>query len=142
MAAYDDTFNWVQFPEGRARFSGGVRGVDEQGHDTIAVEVGGDEYFGEVQRKFLSNNNDYNVEVISFGYREKTSLGMPMRGSCRIFTAAEVKIIETLIAKLISAGLHFIDRPYLLNEYPNASFMGKVIFRDGWVLVMNEEAAS
>lgn len=140
MGAYDDTFKWVQFPEGRARFSGGVRGIDELGHDTIAVEVDGYEYFGEIQRAFLPNNNDYNVEVTSFGYGAKTSFGMPMLGSCRIFTAAEIGIIQTLIIQLVAAGLHFIDRPYVLNEYPNAHFMGKVIFKDGWVLHKDDEA--
>lgn len=45
-------FEWVQFPEERARFSGSLRGVDEIRHETFAVEVGGTEYFGEIKRFF------------------------------------------------------------------------------------------
>ena len=142
MGAYDETFEWVDLPEGRARFSGGVRGVDEQGHDTIAVEVDGDEYFGEIEPVFLPNNNDYNVEIVSFGYYAKTSFGMPMLAACQVFTTAQVKTIQRLIVQLVAAGMEFADRPNILMEFPNAHFMGEVLFRDGWVLVKEDEATS
>lgn len=143
MDAYEAPFDWVQFPEGRARFSGGVRGiVDEQRHETFAVEVGGNEYFGEIRRAFLPNDNDYNIEVVAFGYGDDGNVGMPMLGTCRIFTAAEISAIEALIVQLVAAGTLFPDRPALLKEYPNAHFMGKVVFRDGWALLMDQETAS
>lgn len=138
------TFDWLQFPEGRARFSGGVRGImDEQRHETFAVEVDGEEYFGEIQNAFLPNGNDYNIEVISFGYGRDGDIGMPMRGrTCRIFTATQASIIHTLIAQLIAAGIHYPNRPSILNEYPDAHFMGQVLFRDGWILVANDGATA
>ncbi|MDL5367290.1 hypothetical protein QSH18_16905 [Xanthomonas sp. NCPPB 2654] len=129
------TFGWVQFPEGRARFFGLVRGVDELGHETFAVEVDGNEFFGEIDRAFLPNNNDYNIEVVSFGYGSERCLGMPMLGGCQIFSQAQINTIQALIAQLIAAGTQFSDRPSLLTEYPSAHFMGQVSFRDGWVLV-------
>lgn len=133
------TFDWLQFPEGRARFSGGVRGImDEQRHETFAVEVSGKEYFGEIQRAFLPNHNDYNIEVVSFGYGRDGDVGMPMLGSCGVFTIAEIHAIQTLIVRLITAGRHFSNRPTLLNEYPNAHFMGEVLFKDGWVLATDD----
>ena len=140
MESHKPPFDWVQFPEGRARFSGGVRGIDdEQRHETFAVVVDDAEYFGEIQREFLPNNNDYNIEVVSFGYGSDTSVGMSMLGTCQIFTSEEISTIQTLIVQLIAAGTHFSDRPSLLNEYPNAHFMGKVIFKDGWVCRKDEE---
>jgi hypothetical protein len=143
MDSHKSPFDWVQFPEGRARFSGGVRGiVDEQRHETFAVLVDGAEYFGEIQRAFLPNNNDYNIEVVSFGYGSDGSVGMPMLGTCQIFTAEEISTVQTLIVQLIAAGTHFSDKPSLLNEYPNAHFMGEVGFRDGWALVKDDGAAS
>lgn len=143
MESHNPPFYWVQFPEGRARFSGGVRGiVDEQRHETFAVEVDGSEYFGEIEATFLPNNNDYNIEVVSFGYGSDTSVGMSMLGTCRIFTTTEIRIIETLIMQLIAAGKSFVDRPSILTEYPDAHFMGKVLFRDGWALVKDDGAAS
>jgi hypothetical protein len=143
MDSNKSSFDWLQFPEGRARFSGGVRGiVDELGHETFAVEVGGEEYFGEIQRAFLPNNNDYNIEVVSFGYGSGGYVGMRMLGTCQIFSIAEVSTIQALIVQLIAAGMQFDDRPSLLTEYPNAHFMGAVVFRDGWVLVKDDGAAS
>jgi hypothetical protein len=133
------TFDWLQFPEGRARFSGGVRGImDERRHETFAVEVDGEEYFGEIRRAFLPNHNDYNIEVVSFGYGRDGDIGMPMLGACRVFTTAEIHAVQTLIVRLIAAGTHFSNRPTLLNEYPNAHFMGEVFFRDGWALAMDD----
>jgi hypothetical protein len=142
MGAYDETFEWVDLPEGRARFSGGIRGIDEQGHETFAVEVDGNEFFGEIRRTFLPNNNDYNIEVVSFGYNAKSSFGMPMLAACRIFTTAEIGTIQSLIVGLIAAGTRFVDRPHSLVEYPNAHFMGEVLFKDGWILLKDEEVAS
>ena len=142
MDSHKPPFDWVQFPEGRARFSGGVRGIDEQGHDTIAVEVDGNEYFGEIEPAFLPNNNDYNVEIVSFGYGAKTSFGMPMLAACHVFSAAEINTVQRLIVQLVAAGMKFTDRPNVLMEFPNAHFMGEVLFRDGWALVKEDEATS
>ena len=132
------SFDWLKLPSGRARFSGGIRGFDELGHETFAVEVDGREYFGEIGNIFLPNGNDYNMEVISFGYGRIGSVGMPMLGTCQIFTSAEITTIQRLIVQLIAAGMRFEDRPTLLTEYPNAHFMGQVIFRDGWILASDE----
>lgn len=142
MGLYESTFDWVQFPEGRARFSGGGRSWDELVHDTFSVEVDGCEYFGEIKPAFLPNNNDYNIEVVTFGYRSNTAVGMPMLGSCQAFTMTQVRTIEALIVQLIGAGMHFEDRPPILMEFPHAHFMGKVSFLDGWVLVKDEARAS
>ncbi|QNH16049.1 hypothetical protein HEP74_01174 [Xanthomonas sp. SS] len=134
------TFEWVQFPEGRARFSGLVRGImDEQGHETFAVEVDGEEYFGEVKNVFLPNGNDYNIEIVSFGYGRRGDIGMPMQGrTCRVFTATQASDIQALTVQLIAAGIQFSDRPSLLTEYPNAHFMGQVSFSKDWALVKDD----
>lgn len=132
------TFDWVQFPEGRARFSGGVRGImDEQRHETFAVEVGGEEYFGEIRNAFLPNGNDYNVEIVSFGYGSDGYVGMPST-ACQTFTKAEISTVQTLIVQLIAAGRQFAQRPNLLTEFPTAHFMGEVIFDEGWVLIADD----
>ncbi|MEA9579843.1 hypothetical protein VC218_13330 [Xanthomonas nasturtii] len=143
MDAYDVPFNWLQFPQGRARFSGGVRGiVDEQRHETFAVDIDGTAYFGEIQRDFLPNNNDYNIAVVSFGYASDADVGMPMPSACRVFPAELVDAIGALIVQLIAAGATWDDRPALLTEYPTARFMGDVNFKDGWILVDDGGAGS
>lgn len=140
MNASQGRFDWVQFPEGRARFSGGGRAWDDRHHFTFSVDVNGYEYFGEIEQKFLPNNNDYNIEVLWFGYGSNTSVGMPMLGSCQKFTLAEIETIRTLIVQLIDAGARFSERPSILTEFPDAHFMGEVNFRDGWVLATDWEA--
>ena len=86
-------FDWMELTGGRARFSGGIRGFDELRHETFAAEVDGREYFGELQKAFLPNDHDYNIEVIAFGYERIGSVGMPMLGTCRVFTLAEIAAI-------------------------------------------------
>ena len=139
MTSYEPSpFDWVDLPDGRARFAGSIRGFDERGHETFAAEVDGREYFGEIGRIFLPNGNDFNVEVLSFGYGDRGYVGMPMLGTCRVFTAAEIATIQALAVQLIAAGMRFKDRLWLLVEYPNAHFMGQVFFRDGWILATDE----
>jgi hypothetical protein len=133
--SYDHPFDWLEFPEGRARFSGGVRGIDEQGHETFAIEVDGEECYGEIERAFLPNGNDYNIEVVAFGYGSEHDIGMPMLEACRVFSLAQIDRIQSLATRLISAGARFEDRPHLLREYPKARFMGEVLFQDGWAFV-------
>jgi hypothetical protein len=65
-----------------------------------------------------------------------------MLGACRVFTATEASTIQALTAQLIAAGIQYSDRPSLLNEYPDAHFMGQVLFRDGWILVADDGAAT
>jgi hypothetical protein len=132
MGEYSNTFDWVQFPEGRARFAGGTRGWDERGHETFAVDVDGVEYFGEIRHAFLPNGNDFNIEIVSFGYRDEIYAGSPPPHDP--FTADELKVVQSLILQLIRSGLHRADedKPLVLDEDPGSRFMGKVIFREGW----------
>ncbi|WP_369937030.1 hypothetical protein [Xanthomonas tesorieronis] len=86
----------------------------------------GNEFFGEIQRSFLPNDNDYNIEVVSFGYGSEKSLGIPMLDGCQVFSQVQINTVQALIVQLIAAGTQFSDRPSLLTEYPNAHFMGKL----------------
>ncbi len=143
MESHDPPFNWMQFAEGRARFAGGVRGVDERGHETFAVEVDGVEYFGEIVSAFLPNDNDYNIEVVSFGFADEGFAGEELRpGIALVLSEAQVATVAGIIRQLIVEGARMDDPPHLLVQYPNARFMGGVLFRDGWVLVAQPESRS
>jgi len=133
------TFDWRQFPEGPARFSGGVRGImDEQRHEAFAAEVDGEEHVCEVRNALLSNGNDCNLEIRSFGYGRDGDSGTPMPGACRAFAAAEARTIQTLIDRLVAAGMHYPTRPVVLRRYPDAHFMGQVFFKDGGIIARHE----
>lgn len=134
-----NTFDWIQFPEGRARFAGGVRGWDELGHETFALELRGNEYFGEIDNTFLDNQSDYNIVIDSFGYGYEIEVGMPGAEVREVFTPEEAAIARTLVVQLIQAGLEFEEPPFLLD--PPSHFMGKIIFKDGWTLISHQSSA-
>lgn len=138
MSSYD-TFEWQQFPEGRARFSGGIRGWNERGYDTFAVELEGEVVYGEIARTFLPNHNDYNIQVVSFGYGMQENVGIlnengTLPNAQGIFPSAYLQHVQALVVQLVRVGLHFQKRPALLTEYADAHFQGKVIFPAGWAV--------
>jgi len=135
------TFDWLDFGQGRARFSGSIRGADERGHETFAVEANGAEYFGEIDRAFLLNGNDYNMEIVSFGYTDKEYVSAPFPSARAKFTPADLEVMQLLICSLIEAVSKAAEKPYIMGEYADAHFMGKVIFREGWALVLSTSAA-
>lgn len=134
----ESTFDWLQFPEGRARFGGGVRGWDELGHETFALELGGRAYFGEIQRTYLENQNDYNIVIDSFGYRWEIEVGMPGTDVREVFTPHEEAVARALVVRLVQAGLKFETPPFQLNQTETSHFMGNIIFQDGWMLVSSD----
>ncbi|WP_063584514.1 hypothetical protein [Achromobacter ruhlandii] len=137
MDIYERPFDWVPAAEGRVRFAGSIRGWDERGHDTYAVDVDGKVMYGEIARTFLPNQNDFNIQIVSFGYGVREHVGMPWPAdhdshAWAISDAETPQRVQSILARLIQAGLHFEDRPRVLLEYPQARFQGKLIFAEGW----------
>lgn len=133
MGKDSSTFDWVQFAEGRARFAGAMRGWDERRYEVFAVEVNGVTYFGEIARLFLSNEDDFNIEVRSFGYYMDANVGIPDQTARESFEDNDLRIVRSLICQLVSTRRDLENRkPSLLTEYESSRFMGQVIFRDGW----------
>jgi len=145
MNEYADGYHWVQFPQGRARFAGGVRGWDELGHEVFALELCGNEYFGEIKRSYLDNHNDYNIVIDAFGYGRGQDVGMGMPGGTGVrdvFTPEEETSARALVVQLVQAGLTFEDPPFVLDQTDISHFMGKIIFQDGWMLVGSDRAGA
>lgn len=139
MGHYDGTFEWLEFPEGRAQFSGLERGSDERGHEIFAVEIDGRVTYGEVTRIFLPNDNDFNLQVVSYGYGMRESIGIlddgtPEPQAQGSFAPTHLQRVQTLVVRLVRAALQFENRPLALHEYPHAHFQGKVIFPARWAV--------
>ncbi|WAH65087.1 hypothetical protein [Xanthomonas hortorum] len=131
-----ETFEWINFPEGRARFSGGIRGFDELGHDTFAIEVDQAEVFGELEPRWLEDKAHFNIHILNFGYLDRIEVGMPLPSfSTRAFTLDELERVKLLVNKLIAAGLQFEDRPSALMESKKSFFTGQVVFEQDWALI-------
>lgn len=140
MNASEKLFDWVQFPEGKARFSGLKRGWDERGHTTFALELNGIEYYGEIDQVFLPDRHNFNVEVISFGYGRGEDIGMP--NAAVVFALEEISVAERLIIQLVQNGITRERPPNLLQQTEVSRFMGETIFRDGWALTRLGEVAT
>lgn len=137
MDIYERPFDWVPAAEGRVRFAGSIRGWDERGHDTSAADVDGKVMYGEIARTFLPNQNEFNIQIVSFGYGVREHVGMPRPAGhdshARGVADAETpQRVQSRLARWIQTGLHFEDRPRVLLEYPHARFQGELIFAEGW----------
>ena len=131
-------FDWHEFPEGRARFIGGIRGSDELRHEGFAIKLNGlPEMYGEIREKSVKERHGFCLEIVSYGWPGSEWLGMPIGGMIHRFDEEDLTKIRSLILLLIEAVRRSADRPFCLNEYQNYSFLGNVIFLDGWVTIGN-----
>ena len=132
-------FDWHEFPGGRARFIGGIRGADELGHEGFVIEANGfPAMYGEIRERFTENRHDYNLEVVSCGWPGKEWLGMPRPGLSYRFSEEEWAVIKPMIVHLVHAVKNYGERPAFLTEFPNSHFLGNVFFVDGWAILNDE----
>lgn len=129
-------FDWIDLEGGRARFAGGIRGVDEVGHDTFAVEVDGLPCYGEIS-KIWRDDAHFELEVSNFGHYQRGDVGMPMNPDSpfiRTFSESELQRISVLIVALVATALQWPERPVAIDCDSPDEFLGRVLFRDGWAL--------
>lgn len=134
MGAHD----WVGFEQGRARFTGGIRGWDEVGHQTFAVELHSQVLYGEIRKAFLPDDYNFDVEIISFGYFAKGDVAMPRPGhTSTTLSRDNVELATSLIVQLVNHVSQqdvSTERPTVMSIDSESHFMGKVHFSEGWVL--------
>lgn len=131
-------FDWHEFPEGRARFIGGVRGSDELRHEGFAIKINGfPEMYGEIREKSDKERHGFCLEIVSYGWPGSEWLGMPIGGMIHRFDDEDLSKIRSLILELVDAVRRSDDRPFFLKEYESYKFLGSVIFLDGWVVIRN-----
>jgi hypothetical protein len=141
MGAHD----WVNFEEGRAQFSGGIRGWDEVGHQTFGVELDGLVLYGEVRKAFLPDDYSFNIQIISFGYFSKGDVAMPRPGqSSKTFSVTEAKKAESLILQLVAYTSELDEseeRAFVMSVTETSHFMGKVFFSEDWIFISEDQFA-
>lgn len=140
MNTQSGVFDWVAFPEGRARFCGGVRGADQAGHEAFAVEIGDRTHYGEISSVWPDERH-FNLRVDSFGFSSVDQLGMPLSASSPFiekFCPADVALIQSLIMKLVQTFQRRTERPFVMEMDDEDEFLGKVEFKERWVLVASE----
>lgn len=138
------TFDWKQLPSGRARFAGSIRGWDETGHDTFAVEVDGLEVFGELKESFAAGSNDFGITVLSFGYLDRLDVGIPInaeKDNIKNIDASGVEAIKKSIIELVHAGVAE-GAPSFLKQYGNSRFTGEIAFAPDWLPAAGSDAGA
>lgn len=122
-------FDWVQFDDGRAKFNGLVRGADEAGHNTFAVQLlNRNIYYGEFRPCFEQDKNHFNIEILGFGYVSENDVGIANPDVKSMFNHSEERALERVITSLM---LRDVKKPSPFN-HPEA-FLGKIFFRQGWL---------
>jgi hypothetical protein len=124
----------LDLPAGKIRFAGGVRGVDEAGHDAFELSLSGaPALYGEWRPIFSENGNNFNVEIVNFGYTSRDNLGNPHPDARRKFSAHDVSSIRGLIEALFaSEEARARVAPFSSKKNPRG-YLGRVIFRPGWI---------
>lgn len=127
-----DPFSALDFPKGKVAFVGVVR-CDEAGVDEFQVELHDRPVlYGAWRPRFAENGNDFDIEIINFGYTNKTNVGN-IDPSARVrFSPEEISTIEGLVRDLFAhQDLREQFSPFSVKI---AHFLGAVRFLPGWVL--------
>lgn len=109
----------------------------------FAVKLNNSTYYGEINYAPLAGGDDFNVEILSFGWSEKEdAYREPIIGRCSAFTEHELRTVQELVLQAVQVWRSLEKRPFFLTESPTSHFMGEVIFRDGWALIKDEGNSS
>jgi hypothetical protein len=107
-------------------------GIDDGGHDTFEVQLGMHPgLYGELRPVWASNGNDFDIEILNFGYASPTNVGNPHPGARRDFSALEREALEQMITNLL--GRAEAQKHLLFFKAP-ARFMGGIRFARGWIV--------
>lgn len=123
----------VESEHGEAGFRAGVRGIDEAGHYTFFVRLKNTVMlFGEWRAKWAANQNDFDVEIVRFGYVDENAVDSEHPLARRRFSREQRQVVQHLIRSLFS-------EPVARNgpipfSMKSATFLGGVDFRPEWIL--------
>ena len=127
----DPYFAIVQAGDGKIRFGGFERGPDGVPRDTFAVQLPGRLLmYGEWAQKFAPNGNDFDVEIISFGFPPLYSVSGPE--GLEVFSKIERESVQNLIAALFSNASATGPLPGFRPER-KGRFLGRVNYHPGWI---------
>jgi hypothetical protein len=123
----------IKFRDGAARFRGPVRGSDEWGHDVFELRLlSYPPLYGEFQPKWADNENDFDIEIVSFGFTDERNIANPNVGARRRCSLEQRRIIEGLIVALIlSPEARTGISPFSSKK---GRFLGYVFFRPDWIV--------
>ena len=110
-----------------------ARAWDEFGHSLIVVKLPGrTPLYGEWTDRYAENGNDFDVEILGFGYRDGYVVGSPNLADRLIFSPDERTLVEALIRSLFSDPIARSTAMPFSNRIP-PRYLGNVLFAPGWI---------
>jgi hypothetical protein len=123
--------DWIVLPQGKGRFVGPARGVDDKGHDLLEVELSGQPSFYGEYRALRDASENFDVEISSFGFSSQSNAGNKNPGARHMFSDESSKAIEAIIVALCND--EEARRGIALFSSRKAYFLGRVHFAPGWI---------
>ncbi|WP_428682097.1 hypothetical protein [Reyranella sp.] len=127
----DPYFLLVQTGDGKIRFGGIERGPDGVPREIFAIQLPGrTPMYGEWTQKFASNGNDFDVEIVSFGFPPLYSVAGPagLETFCVVEREAVQKLIAALFSDAAATGQLFEFAPER-----KGLFLNRIHFRPDWI---------
>lgn len=116
---------------GKIAFGLSGRAWDELGHRLVVVELTQQSLlYGEWAPRYRANGDDFDIDILAFGYRDGFLAGSPEPSDRLEFSAEKCQVIESLIHRLFVSPITATEVPFSL---PRARFLGGVHFLDGWI---------
>ena len=122
----------VTLPRGKASFESVIRSWDESPQDAFSVELWGQPtLYGIWRPRFGANENDFDVEVVSFGWADKSNTGNPNPVTRRKLSVVQADDVQALVLALFED----INARKKISPFSSkiARFMGDIRFRENWI---------
>lgn len=121
----------VTRPTGRASFESVIRDWDKSPVDAFSVELTGHlALYGIWRPKWAPNGNDFNVEIVSFGWASQYNVGNPNPMTRRKLSIEQVTDAKALIVALVEDVA--VRRKIVPFSSKIARFLGRIHFQDNW----------
>ena len=87
--------------------------------------------YGEWRPKWAGNGNDFDIDILSFGYGDQRNVGNPHPHARTNFSYAEKLVVMGLIRHLFNN-----ERPIGIAPFTSrkARYLGHVFFATGWIV--------
>jgi|CXWL01.1.fsa_nt_gi hypothetical protein len=127
----DRYFEAIAIGASKIRFAGIDRGADELPRDAFVAQLVGRAVMrGEWRPRWAENGNDFDVEIVSFGYPPNSCLGQKL--GKQSFDREERGLLEELVHALFS---NTTAKQKLSDFRPERKgvFLGRIYFLPGWI---------
>lgn len=128
----DEYFTTIAVGAAKVRLAGIDRGADELPREAFLAQLPGRlVMLGEWRERWAENGNDFDIEIVSFGYYPP-SYGLGIATGKQTFNMQELAMAEDLIRGLFSNVIATQKHPSF-SPRRRGVFLGNIYFLPGWI---------